>query len=205
MASKPVSMNDFELRECVASGQWRCTVEEVQATAARLLLEKQNLLSMAQALYAEIECLRKIVRRHHKVAETFDKQVTAVIETRTLMHALVKLDMEELGRTPSATDHAGPIGAAEAKSKKGAPLTDQGAEPTFPSGLPFYHSPRSPERGRPLTLQEELNVTLHGRPDVPSGMTAGPTYDTSTCTLCGKRVPRGTTHVCHPDNPPEAR
>ena len=35
------AMTDESLSECIETGQWRCTVEEVQETAARLLKEKQ--------------------------------------------------------------------------------------------------------------------------------------------------------------------
>ena len=35
------AMTDEYLAECIVSGQWRCTVEEVQETATRLLQEKR--------------------------------------------------------------------------------------------------------------------------------------------------------------------
>lgn len=34
-------LSDADLQECIVSGQWRCTVEEVQAAATRLLKEKR--------------------------------------------------------------------------------------------------------------------------------------------------------------------
>jgi hypothetical protein len=39
-------MSDYDLSECIASGQWQCTVEEVQAAAERLLEEKKTILGL---------------------------------------------------------------------------------------------------------------------------------------------------------------
>jgi hypothetical protein len=36
-------LSDHDLDECILSGQWRCTVEELQEAATRLLKEKRAL------------------------------------------------------------------------------------------------------------------------------------------------------------------
>ena len=53
-----MSLTDYDLRECIASGQWRCTIEELQEATSRVLREKQELsvalLECRAVIYGEV-------------------------------------------------------------------------------------------------------------------------------------------------------
>ena len=51
-------MTDDELAECVASGQWRCTLEEVREAAARLLREKRGVIRVDRSEAVAIEAAK---------------------------------------------------------------------------------------------------------------------------------------------------